>query len=353
MKPIFFLLPLLLTSSCLATLSAQTIIGRLDPADTLQRHEILTDQGDRFLGRIFQLNEQTIHLRLPDGQELSLLRSRVKTIRVLDGEAPAEETAPLKQVLVTTRGERFVGQVQRMENDTVYFLFQGTTLLRFPMAQVDYITKASEGKSPPLEMEDYPTHTEILLTPTGFGLEAGEWQYRNVMAFYNSVAYGMTDHFSLGAGILPFIGDGAFFLFSISSKLSTEISPSVHLGGGLNLWMATGDGTSVAVIPYAALSFGNETSFLNLSYGRILADEEGLNTLALGGMVRLSPNWQLYLDTNLLFYDDEEGFEDGVFMVMPGASWTKKQNRLNFGLWLGIQLGDAIGIPTATYLRRF
>ena len=352
MKSILPLLMLLL-SSCILSLSAQTIIGQLDPQDSLQRHEVLTEQGDRIQGHIFQMDENLILLQLPDGRKLSLLRSKIKSIRVLGEDEPIEAEQAGNQILVTTRGERFVGRVQRMENDTVFFLFQGKNLLRFPMSRVDYISKASEEERLTSPTEDYPTPTDILLSPTGFGLEEGESQYRNVMAFYNSVNHGLTNHFSLGGGILPFIGDGAFFLFNLNGKLSTELAPSIHFAGGLNIWVTTGDGTTLTVIPNVALSVGSRHTFLNLSYGRAFFDGEDLNTIGLGSMVRLAPNWQLYLDNQLVIYEGDEVFEDGILMIMPGASWTKNRNRLNFGMWVGISSGEAFGFPTASYLRRF
>ncbi|MBC8154970.1 MAG: hypothetical protein H7Z72_18905 [Bacteroidetes bacterium] len=64
-------------------------------------------------------------------------------------------------------------------------------------------------------------------TPTAYSAERGRLCYRNSLVFYNQVDYGMTDNWSVGAGV--FIGP-LVTLLSLTTKVSFPVSKAVRLG---------------------------------------------------------------------------------------------------------------------------
>lgn len=64
-------------------------------------------------------------------------------------------------------------------------------------------------------------------TPTAYSAERGRLYYRNSLVFYNQLDYGMTDNWSVGAGV--FIGP-PITLLSLTTKVSFPVSKAVRLG---------------------------------------------------------------------------------------------------------------------------
>src|SRR5665811_603994 len=48
-----------------------------------------------------------------------------------------------------------------------------------------------------------PQSTRYFWSPNGYGLKKGEGYYQNIWVLWNQFAYGVTDNFSIGGGIIP------------------------------------------------------------------------------------------------------------------------------------------------------
>ena len=80
-----------------------------------------------------------------------------------------------------------------------------------------------------------PHPTRYLFTPSAFNLEKGEGYYQNTYIIFNSVAYGVTDFLSLGAGvelISLFAGNGGPIFF-VNVKGGGEIAKNFRLGANV------------------------------------------------------------------------------------------------------------------------
>lgn len=106
-----------------------------------------------------------------------------------------------------------------------------------------------------------PHATRGFFAPTGYGLRKGEGYYSNIYLFLNSISYGFTDNFTVGAG-----GD-AFTIFSGNAPLLMYITPKFSFQAGDNF--SYGVGVLAASIGGGIFSFNGNSkrSSTGIVYG--------------------------------------------------------------------------------------
>jgi hypothetical protein len=123
----------------------------------------------------------------------------------------------------------------------------------------------------------------LLVAPTGFALEKGENEYRNILFLYNSYHHGITDKITLGGGFMPlFIS----YLGWVDAKFSFDLSENLHigtgglLGGGFVIDFSEDEGENGwnsygFTGAFGALTIGDRDKFINLSMARVIVSESG------------------------------------------------------------------------------
>jgi len=76
--------------------------------------------------------------------------------------------------------------------------------------------------------------TRYFFGPNGHGLNKGEGYYQNVWIFFNQISYGVTDYFSISAGVVPaFLFAGSPTPVWVVPKFSVPIKKDVlSVGAG-------------------------------------------------------------------------------------------------------------------------
>jgi hypothetical protein len=72
-----------------------------------------------------------------------------------------------------------------------------------------------------------PQPSRYFFAPSAIPLKKGDKYYQNALFLLNSFQAGLTDHFSLGAGIL------VPFAIYITPKIGYQVADKVHVGGGI------------------------------------------------------------------------------------------------------------------------
>ena len=198
-----------------------------------------------------------------------------------------------------------------------------------------------EGKIWPFN----PQASRYFFSPNGYGLRKGEGYYQNVLLVFNQVAFGITDHFSIGAGTVP------LFLFGagetpvwITPKFTIPILPDkLQIGAGILTGVVLGLDNSVFGIPYGIVTIGdrNNNLSLGLGYGFAASEFASTPTVNLNAMFRISPRSYL-LTENILFNDGDNSI--GVISFGGRSIWTGIS--LDYGLVVPVSTGEAfIAIP--------
>lgn len=137
-----------------------------------------------------------------------------------------------------------------------------------------------------------PNTTRYFFAPSAYNLKKGEGYYQNTYLVLNSINYGITDHFSIGASFeltstFGSIGEDWSPFYMITPKIGYEVARNVNVGAGLlvaNVGM--GGGLQLA---YGLMTYGNPENNVTLAVSTGWADGQYLEhaPFTLNGMFRM------------------------------------------------------------------
>ncbi len=119
------------------------------------------------------------------------------------------------------------------------------TLAWSTIRSMNMISKDGNDRTP------NPHSTRYFFAPSAIPLKKGEKYYQNALFLVNSFQVGLSDHFSIGGGLVV-----PFALF-ITPKLGYQVSDKVHVGGGILF----------ATSLIRGLNFGIGTAYGSVTYG--------------------------------------------------------------------------------------
>ena len=193
---------------------------------------------------------------------------------------------------------------------------------------------------------DNPQATRYFWAPNGYGLKKGEGYYQNIYVLWNQFAYGVTDNFSIGGGVIP------LFLFSagitpvfITPKFSIPIQKDkINIGGGALIGTVLGEsGTSFGIV-YGLTTFGTRDNNVSLSLGYGFAGEEWAQSplINISGMFRLSSRFYFLTENYFINIGGE-----GIGEIGLGGRWIINKAALDFIFAIPVvpDMGTFIAIP--------
>ncbi len=188
-----------------------------------------------------------------------------------------------------------------------------------------------------------PQETRYFWQPNGYGLKRGEGYYQNIWVLFNQVSYGVSDHFTIGSGLIPlFLFDGTATPVWITPKVSFPVvKEKFNLGAGAMLGVLIGEVGSGFGIPYALASVGSRNSNLTFGAGWAYADGDFAPspTLTLSGMMRVSRRTYLMTEN---YYINLDG--DAIGLMILGARSLTKSIGIDYGLLF------PVGTSSSTFL---
>ncbi len=136
-----------------------------------------------------------------------------------------------------------------------------------------------------------PSTERYLISQTGRNIEKGSGYYQNVLIFFNSAHYGLTDWFSLGVGfeaISTFSGNP---ILLVLPKIGLELSENFSLGAGVHYLNASVIASEAhGGIAYGVGTYHFDKSNISIGAGWAFLQDEFSNepVITLSGMTRLS-----------------------------------------------------------------
>lgn len=188
----------------------------------------------------------------------------VITSTFLFGQNHTESTE--RYVLIKMKsGETIIGK--KLETNNTHFIIETESHDRLEIEQDEvkrfqYIEK-EQIKNGKVWFKN-PNTSRTLYSPTGYGLEKGEGYYQNWMIVLSHMGYGITDHITIGVGIMPFtLGLG--LIASVTPKVSIPIVKN-KINAGVGVQYNHILGTSMG-IGYGVLTFGSKDRNFTLGSG--------------------------------------------------------------------------------------
>lgn len=232
----------------------------------------------------------------------------------------------------TTNGTIINGKLISMDDE--YLLveteFGESKILRSEVKQLEYNTQAT---SPDRKNNTY-SGSHYLLSQSAFNLKEGQAYYENLYIFLNSVAYGVTDNFTIigGAEVISLLFS-RFPVMYFTPKFSLPFS-----GGAASL------STTVITIPQedfasagflqGTLTFGDLASNFSIGAGIGYTFENGFEDaiipVTLSGMTGISDRLSL-LTENWIIRSD--GSTEAVISLGLRVHSRNKNNSLSVALW--------------------
>lgn len=215
-------------------------------------------------------------------------------------KVPAENEL---QIISTIRGDKLIGTITAVKNDTVYFLTEFGTL-KFPIRtieEIDLIKKDAFKKGQ--YWFPNPNATRLYFAPTGRQLKKGDGYFSDYYIFFPGFAYGITDRITMGGGMSIFPGLNIDEqVFYVTPKFGIKNSESLNIAAGALLMRFPNDESDNSLIGifYGVTTFGSTNSSLTVGFGLGFVDREFSNKpmIMLGGEHRItrrlalvSENW--------------------------------------------------------------
>ncbi len=207
----------------------------------------------------------------------------------------------------------FRGKYAGMEGDKLIFV-NSASRFEVSKSQISGVKKASAA----IQVNENgwfpnPHPTRYLFGPSAFNLKAREGYFQSIYGLANSVNFGVTDHFSMGAGteiISLFSGEAVLGLFPKVGGF--KLSQNLHAGAG-SLIAITGEGK--VGIGYGILTAGNLDHNVTFGAGTTFSSFSDISTspiLTISGMTRLSNKIALVSENWIFTFD-------GFYPVFSGG----------------------------------
>jgi hypothetical protein len=179
---------------------------------------------------------------------------------------------------------------------------------------------------------DNPQATRYFWGPNGYGLKEGEAYFQNVWILFNQVSVGISDHASLGLGLIPVFLWGAeaapiWLTPKVSIPLATE---KVNLGAGalVGTVLGAGIGSEFAGIAYGIATVGSRDRNATFGLGYGFADGEwGRHpAITLSGMIRRGRRHYLLFENYFLSAGGES-----LAIAMFGGRYVASRLSIDYG----------------------
>ena len=190
-----------------------------------------------------------------------------------------------------------------------------------------------------------PQSARYFWAPNGYGLEQGSSYYQNNWILFNQVSVGVTNDFSLGAGVLPlFLFSGASTPVWIVPKFSIPVVKNeFNIGIGAFLGTVLGEKTGMFGLVYGTTTFGtrDQNISLGLAYGFDQGEWMNVPVFNFSGMIRYSPKSYFITEDYVI-----SAGGDMIFLLSVGGRSIIRNIGIDYSLWIPCGSGsEFVAIP--------
>ncbi len=231
----------------------------------------------------------------------------------------------------TLDGNEFIGQI--VQEDSLKVVLKTEKLGEISIFKADIkryniveVLQIKEGKY----WFPNPQSTRYFWSPNGYGLKKGEGYYQNIWVLWNQFAYGLTDNFSIGAGVIPIFLFGAPTPIFATAKFSIPVvDKKFNIAAGAIAGTVAGEAETGFGILYGLATIGSPDANVTFGLGYGFAGGEMASSPAINvnGLFRVSKG--SYIITENYFLSG--GGESIVLFSIGGRSIIKKV-ALDYGL---------------------
>lgn len=265
----------------------------------------------------------------------------VSSMSIVHAQGSTGETVRI----TTTDGNILMGVIEQENEERIIIRVEGigeVTVQRSNISKIEVIhpDRIRNGEY----WFENPHGTRYFFAPNAIGLQKGTGYYQNAWIFFNNVNYGVSDNFSIGAGLIPgFLFGGGLDATPIwiLPKLSIPVSgDNFHLGVGAMIGGIIGSGSGALFYGSGTVGSTDKNLTIGLGYGASGGEISNTPLVNISGMYRAKRTIYLLGELYVLPGIDESG------IALFGARWAPENFAVDFGLILPLEdTGGFIGVP--------
>jgi hypothetical protein len=261
------------------------------------------------------------------------------------GQVLTDSTKTLR--IETKDGNIFIGNLITEDSLTLVLKTERLGVVNIPLVDIKSRTELSEAKK--VEGQFWlpnPQSSRYFWSPNGYGLEKGSAYYQNIWILYNQVSVGITDNFSIGAGMLPlFLFAGAptpiFFVPKISIPV---VRDKFNMGTGAFVGTVLGEETGWFGLLYGTTTVGSRDRNISLGMAYGFSQDRWMQRPIwnLSSMIRISPKGYLISENYVI-----PGENTTVVIVSLGGRSIIGSIGLDYSLWIPFtgEMDSFVAIP--------
>jgi hypothetical protein len=264
-----------------------------------------------------------------------LVAISISLIAMSEGTLYAQASDSLYH-LETMDGNEFIGTLIERDTKSITIKTEKLGVLTIPIVDIKSMSVISRGAiKQGKHWFHNPQSTRYFWQPNGYGLKKGEGYYQSVWIFGNQISGGVSDHVTIGVGIVPlFLFSGAATPIWITPKFSIPIqADKVNLGAGILAGTVlgvgddfSGDRNSNFGIAYGVATIGSRDKNLSLGLGYGYGGGEWARnpTISVGFMIRTGDRGYIISENYIL---------NEVVILSFGGRRLVKKVAIDFGLF--------------------
>lgn len=270
---------------------------------------------------------------------------------LLFGGLTAQETTAVDTLnlvkIETNDGNTFVGEIT--EETDRYVVLSTEKMGRVTIQKQDIKTRMHLQGIRKEKGEFWmpnPQSTRYFWAPNGYGLKKGEAYYQNIWVFYNQMSYGITNQFSMSAGMIPlFLLGGTATPIWVVPKFSFPVKEnSLNIGTGAFMGTLLGEDVGIFGLLFGTATFGSPDKNFSIGLAQGFSTEGWLKIplFNISGMVRTGPRGYFITENYLITVEGES-----AAMISAGGRSIIKNIGLDYSLWIPIipDLGTFVALP--------
>lgn len=248
------------------------------------------------------------------------------------GQVVTDSTKTMR--IETKDGNIYIGNLITEDSLTLVLKTDRLGVINIPLSEIKSRTEMSDAKS--VEGQFWlpnPQSSRYFWAPNGYGLEKGSAYYQNIWILYNQVSVGITDNFSIGAGMLPlFLFAGASTPIFFVPKISVPVvRDKLNIGTGAFLGTVLGEETGWFGLLYGTTTVGSRDKNFSLGMAYGFSQDQWMQRPIwnLGGMIRTGPKGYLISENYII-----SGSGATVVIVSLGGRTIIRNVGLDYSLWI-------------------
>jgi len=247
----------------------------------------------------------------------------------------------------TRDGNEYIGLIVASDSSKVELETSMLGRITLPRTSIVVMSKLNpESLKAGQVWQENPQSGRYFWSPNGYGLRKGEGYYQNIWVLWNQASVGVTDNFSIGAGMIPlfFFGGLPTPVWIVPKFSIPVVKDKFNLGAGAIAGTFLGEKSSGVGIVYGLGTYGNRNNNLTLGLGYGYAGGEWSSSpvITLSGMARVGRKGYIITENYFIGIGNET-----ITLLSVGGRTIIKKAGFDYGLFVPIISGmdQLIAIP--------